>query len=64
MISVIPWDRMVEMLKGEARAAVARSGRRDRIEEQLGPIEGFVMTTSLSANAAWSAMATRLPWLK
>ncbi len=43
MISVIPWDRLVAQLKMEARAAVARSTRRERIEQVLGPIEGFVM---------------------
>ncbi len=43
MVSVIPWDRLVATLKVEARAAVARSTRRERIEEQLGPIEGYMM---------------------
>ena len=47
MISVIPWDRMVAMLKVEARAAVARSTRRERIQEQLGPVDGFMMTYML-----------------
>jgi hypothetical protein len=43
LITVIPWDRLVAMLKDEAKNAVARSTRRDRIAEQLGPIEGFTM---------------------
>ncbi len=47
MISVIPWDRMISMLKVEARAAVARSTRRERIQEQLGPVDGFMMTYML-----------------
>jgi hypothetical protein len=47
MITVIPWDRLVSMLKVEARTAVARSTRRERITEQLGPIDGFVMDFTL-----------------
>lgn len=46
-ISVIPWDRLVAMLKEEAQRAVSRSTRRDRIVEQLGPVEGFIMDYSL-----------------
>ena len=63
MISVIPWDRMVSMLKVEARAAVARSSRRERIEEQLGPVDGFMMNymlvskRGLVSNGSATAMA-------
>jgi hypothetical protein len=63
MISVIPWDRMVAMLKDEARAAVARSTRRERIQEQLGPVDGFMMTyllvskRGLVSNGSATAMA-------
>ncbi len=46
-ISVIPWERLVAMLKEEAQRAVSRSTRRDRIVAQLGPVEGFVMDYSL-----------------
>jgi hypothetical protein len=63
MISVIPWDRMVAMLKEEARAAIARSTRRERIQEQLGPVDGFMMTymlvskRGLVSNGSATAMA-------
>jgi hypothetical protein len=43
LVTVIPWDLLVDKLKEEARNAVARSTRRDRIAEQLGPIDGFNM---------------------
>jgi hypothetical protein len=62
-ITVIPWDMLVERLKKEARAAVARSTRRDRIVEQIGPFEGFVMeyslvsTRGLVSNGTATAMA-------
>ncbi len=63
MISVIPWDRLIAMLKVEAKAAVARSTRRERIEQQLGPVEGFVMNyvlvskRGIVSNGTSSAMA-------
>ncbi len=63
MVSVIPWDRMVAMLKEEARAAVARATRRERIQEQLGPVDGFMMTymlvskRGLVSNGSATAMA-------
>ncbi|MDZ4848995.1 MAG: hypothetical protein SGI77_06855 [Pirellulaceae bacterium] len=63
MVSVIPWDRMVAMLKVEAKAAVSRSTRREKIEEQLGPVEGYLMTyvlvskRGLVSNGGATAMA-------
>jgi hypothetical protein len=63
LVTVIPWDRLVMTLKDEARNAAARSTRRDRIAEQLGPIEGFnmdyvmVSKRGLVSNGTSTAMA-------
>jgi len=63
LVTVIPWDRLVAELKREAKLAVARGSRRERLVEQLGPVEGFVMDYVLVAkrglvsNGSSTAMA-------
>lgn len=46
-VSVIPWDRLVDMLKTDARTAVNRSSRKERIVDKLGPVEGYIMEYTL-----------------
>jgi hypothetical protein len=46
-IIVIPWDMLVSTLKEEAQRAISRATRRDRITEQMGPLNGFMMQYSL-----------------
>ncbi len=46
---VIPWDRLVESLKGELEYAAQRNSRKDLIEGRLGPIGGFIMDYRLNA---------------
>jgi hypothetical protein len=43
MISVVPWDDLIEALKREAELAVRRSSRKTTIDGSLGPINGFTM---------------------
>ncbi len=43
LVSVIPWDLLIDTLKDEVRRSVARNSQRDRIEDRLGPIDGFIM---------------------
>lgn len=49
LVSVIPWDRLVEALKSEAKKSVERNTQKDRIVNQLGPIEGFLMVYGLKS---------------
>lgn len=42
-LTVIPWDLLVEQLKGSARATASRNSQRDKFEDVLGPIDGFLM---------------------
>lgn len=42
-VSVIPWDRLVEMLKETAPLAARRGMNRNVIEDSLGPMEGYLM---------------------
>ncbi len=42
-VTVIPWDRLVDMLKEQVPYAARRQASRDVLEEKLGPIGGFVM---------------------
>jgi hypothetical protein len=50
-VSVVPWDRLVEMLKREARKSAERNTQKSRIVNQLGPIEGFMMTYGLKSQS-------------
>jgi hypothetical protein len=42
-LTVIPWDHLVEQLKSSARATASRNSQRDKFEDVLGPIDGFLM---------------------
>lgn len=42
-LTVIPWDMLVEQLKGSARATASRNSQRDKFEDVIGPIDGFLM---------------------
>jgi hypothetical protein len=42
-LSVIPWDSLIEQLKINARSSASRNSQRDKFEDVLGPIDGFLM---------------------
>ena len=42
-LSVIPWDSLVDLLKSSARSTASRNSQRDKFEDVLGPIDGFLM---------------------
>ncbi len=50
-VAVIPWDRLVETLKVEARRSAERNSQKDRFVNQLGPIDGFLMTYGLKSQS-------------
>ena len=43
MVTVIPWDRLVETLKLQAPATATRQATRETLEDKLGPVGGFIM---------------------
>lgn len=43
LVTVIPWDRLIESLKDQVQRTVARNTQRDRIDDVLGPYDGFMM---------------------
>jgi HAMP domain-containing protein len=43
LVTVIPWDALVETLKQQVQRTVSRNTQRERIEDSLGPIDGFMM---------------------
>ncbi len=43
LVTVIPWDRLVEMLKEQVPYAARRQASKDVLEEKFGPVGGFVM---------------------
>ena len=49
--AVIPWERLVESLKNEARRSAERNSQKDRFVNQLGPIDGFLMTYGLKSQS-------------
>jgi len=51
MVSVIPWERLVDTLKVEARRSAERNSQKDRFVNQLGPIDGFLMTYELKTQS-------------
>jgi len=63
LVSVVPWDRLVDALKLEVRARVQRGMKKERFENRLDPIDGFVMEYSLVSkrglvsNGSGTAMA-------
>ncbi|MFO0012507.1 MAG: hypothetical protein ACK553_07185 [Planctomycetota bacterium] len=43
LVTVIPWDVLIENLKQQVQRTVARNTQRDKIEDTLGPVDGFMM---------------------
>ncbi|GAB5403464.1 MAG: hypothetical protein Aurels2KO_16950 [Aureliella sp.] len=43
VITVIPWDRLVEMLKQQIPLAARRQASRRKLRDTLGPVGGFAM---------------------
>lgn len=42
-VTVIPWDRLVDLLKSQVPLAAQRQASRNGIEDTLGPVGGFLM---------------------
>jgi hypothetical protein len=42
-VTVIPWDRLVAMLKEQVPLAARRNASRSQLDDQLGPVGGFLM---------------------
>jgi hypothetical protein len=43
LVTVIPWDTLIDTLKAQVRTTVARNTQRTKIDDVLGPIDGFMM---------------------
>jgi hypothetical protein len=43
LVTVIPWDRLVETLKQHAPMAARRNASKKQLEDRLGPINGFML---------------------
>jgi hypothetical protein len=50
-VTVIPWDTLIDQLKAQVRTSVARQANRPKIEDTLGPIDGFMMRYRLLSKA-------------
>jgi hypothetical protein len=50
-VTVIPWERLIEALKSEARRSAERNSQKDRFVNKLGPIDGFVMIYGLKSQS-------------
>ncbi|MBX3422897.1 MAG: hypothetical protein KF752_15190 [Pirellulaceae bacterium] len=48
-VTVIPWDRLVELLKQQVPLAAQRQASRGVLEDTLGPISGFLMRFRMRA---------------
>ena len=57
-VAVIPWDRLIDALKGEARRSAERNSQKDRFVNQLGPIDGFLMTYGLKSQSGMMTNGT------
>ncbi len=57
-ITVIPWDRLVEALRQEARRSAERNSQREKFVNRLGPIEGFVMQYGLISKSGMVSNGT------
>ena len=49
--AVIPWERLIDNLKSEARRSAERNSQKDRFVNQLGPIDGFLMIYGLKSQS-------------
>ena len=50
-VAVIPWERLIETLKTEARRSAERNSQNSRLVNQLGPIDGFIRTYGLKSQS-------------
>ena len=57
-VAVIPWDRLIDSLKSEARRSAERNSQKDRFVNQLGPIDGFLMTYGLKSQSGMMTNGT------
>jgi hypothetical protein len=48
-VIVIPWDRLIEVLKQQIPLAAQRQASRNRLEDKIGPVGGFVMMYRMAA---------------
>lgn len=48
LVTLIPWDRLVEALKQQVPLAARRKSYKDGLEDRLGPIGGFLMRYRMS----------------
>lgn len=42
-VTVVPWDRLVEMLKQQVPLAARRNASRNKLDDTLGPVGGWLM---------------------
>ena len=49
MVTVVPWNDLIETLKREARGAAERNSQKTKITNNLGPIGGFTMKYALKS---------------
>lgn len=49
MVTVVPWNDLIETLKREARGAAERNSQKTKITNTLGPIGGFTMKYALKS---------------
>jgi hypothetical protein len=49
MVSMVPWDQLISMLKANLPMAAQRNASRESIEATLGPVGGYVMRYRLMA---------------
>lgn len=59
LVTVIPWNELVETLKRQARNAAERNTQRDRFTNELGPIGGFTMKYTLKSQTGMMSDGTR-----
>jgi hypothetical protein len=50
-VTVIPWDMLIETLKQQVQRSVARNTQREKIDDTLGPIDGFMMRYRLNSRS-------------
>jgi hypothetical protein len=48
-VAVIPWDRLVDVLKQQIPLAAQRQASRTALEDTLGPVGGFLMKYRMAA---------------
>lgn len=48
-VTVVPWDKLIEMLKQQIPLAAQRQSSRNKLEDKLGPVGGFIMTYRMAA---------------